>query len=235
MVENERFIVLKINRMKQKYLDLSHTIESGMFTYRGLPAPLICDYLSREESRRLFAPGTEFHIAKIEMVANTGTYLDCPFHRYEHGKDLSEIDLEQFANLPAVVIRADFRDKKAIGVTHFQGKDLQGKAVLVNTNWSELWRTDAYFEDNPFVTADAASFLAESGAVLVGIDSHNIDDTNTNARPVHSILLGHGILIVEHLCNLHLLPGEGFLFSAVPPKFKGVGTFPVRAFATLGT
>lgn len=193
----------------------------------------MCDYLSREESRKIYAPGTEFQIAKIEMVANTGTYLDCPFHRYEQGKDLADISLEQFANLPAVLVRADFRKTKAVDIDFFEGIDVRGKAVLVNTNWSEHWGTDAYFENNPFLTEAAAAFLVAGGAVLVGIDSHNIDDTNGNIRPVHTVLLGNDVLIVEHLCNLHLLPGEGFLFSAVPPKFRGVGTFPVRAFATL--
>lgn len=214
-------------------IDLSHIIEHGTLTYRGLPAPIVCDYMSREESRKIYAPGTEFQIAKIEMVANTGTYLDCPFHRYEQGKDLADISLEQFANLPAVLVRADFRKTKAVDIDFFEGIDVRGKAVLVNTNWSEHWGTDAYFENNPFLTEAAAAFLVAGGAVLVGIDSHNIDDTNGNIRPVHTVLLGNDVLIVEHLCNLHLLPGEGFLFSAVPPKFRGVGTFPVRAFATL--
>lgn len=218
---------------KKTLIDLSHTIEHGTLTYRGLPAPIVCDYLSREESRKIYAPGTEFQIAKIEMVANTGTYLDCPFHRYEQGKDLADISLEQFANLPAVLVRADFRKTKAVDIDFFEGIDVRGKAVLVNTNWSEHWGTDAYFENNPFLTEAAAAFLVAGGAVLVGIDSHNIDDTNGNIRPVHTVLLGNDVLIVEHLCNLHLLPGEGFLFSAVPPKFRGVGTFPVRAFATL--
>ncbi len=214
-------------------IDLSHIIEHGTLTYKGMPAPVICDYLSREESRKIYAPGTEFQIAKIEMVANTGTYLDCPFHRYLHGKDLADISLEQFTNLPAVVVRADFRKSKAVDISFFKNMDVRGKAVLVNTNWSEHWNTDAYFEDNPFLTEEAATYLVKNGAVLVGIDSHNIDDTNGNKRPVHTVLLGNDVLIVEHLCNLRLLPGEGFLFSAVPPKFRGVGTFPVRAFATL--
>lgn len=214
-------------------IDLSHIIEHGTLTYKGMPAPVVCDYLSREESKKIYAPGTEFQIARIEMVANTGTYLDCPFHRYEHGKDLADISLEQFTNLPAVVVRADFRKTKMVDVSFFKSMDVRGKAVLVNTNWSEHWGTDAYFENHPFLTEEAATDLANNGAVLVGIDSHNIDDTNGNSRPVHTVLLGNDVLIVEHLCNLHLLPGYGFLFSAVPPKFRGVGTFPVRAFATL--
>ncbi|MCB0542601.1 MAG: cyclase family protein [Saprospiraceae bacterium] len=215
------------------YIDLSHTIENGTLTYRGLPAPVICDYLSREESRKLYAPGTEFQIARIDMVANTGTYLDCPFHRYEHGKDLADYGLERFAGLPAVVVRVDYRKTRSIDASFFRPEDYRGKAVLVQTNWSEHWGTDAYFEHNPFLTEDAAELLANSGAMLVGIDSHNIDDTSGNTRPVHTVLLGRDILIVEHLCNLHLLPDDGFLFSAVPPKFRGVGTFPVRAFATI--
>ena len=217
--------------MAVNFIDLSHTIEDGMVTYKGLPAPLICDYLSREKSKDFYEPGTEFQIGKIEMVANTGTYLDCPFHRYENGKDLSEIALERCANLEGVLIEADYRNGIEIGRKFFEMKDVSGKAVLVNTNWSEYWRTDAYFENHPFLTEEAAVYLKDQGAVLVGIDSHNIDDTRGRKRPVHSVLLNAGILIVEHLCNLHELQKKHFFFHAVPPKFKGVGTFPVRAYA----
>src|SRR6478609_5300120 len=210
-------------------IDLSHSIEHGMITYKGLPAPLICDYLSREDSKGKYAPGTEFQIGKIEMVTNTGTYLDCPFHRYADGKDLSQINLEKLAELEGILIDAE--NHQSIDKTFFEGKTLSGKAVIVNTGWSKHWRTDAYFENHPFVTAEAAEYLVSQKVKLVGIDSHNIDDTRTNGRPVHSTLLKNEILIVEHMTNLNLLKEKKFVFSAVPPKFVGVGTFPVRAFA----
>jgi arylformamidase len=212
-------------------IDLSHTIEDGMITYKGLPAPIICDYLSREKSRAIYEPGTEFQIGKIEMVTNTGTYLDCPFHRYEDGKDLSQVALEKFANLPAIVVRIPHTKAIAIDRKYFESVDVKGKAVLIHTGWSEFWRKDQYFENNPFLTEDAALYLRDHGAVLVGIDSHNIDDTRGKSRPVHSTLLKAEILIVEHMCNLEQLPDMNFTFNAVPPKFKGVGTFPVRAYA----
>lgn len=213
-----------------KLIDLSHTVEHGLVTYKGLPAPIICDYLSREASRRLYAPGTEFQIGKIEMVANTGTYLDSPFHRYTDGKDLSELALSRLANLPAIKVSA--RNKPAIDISCFpRGQNLAGKAVLVETGWSRHWKTDQYFEGHPFLTEDAAQFLADSGAALVGIDSHNIDDVQDLRRPVHSILLKREIPIVEHMTNLATLPETNFNFFAVPVKVKGFGTFPVRAFA----
>jgi kynurenine formamidase len=215
----------------EKLIDLSHTIFDGLVTYKGLPAPIICDFLSRENSRGKYEEGTEFQIGKIEMVSNTGTYIDCPFHRFEHGKDLSEVNLEAFANLEAVTINAS--DAIEIGTDCFKGLEIRNKAVLVRTDWSRNWNTNAYFENHPFLTKEAAEYLLKSGVKLVGIDSHNIDDTRGNSRPVHTILLGAEILIVEHLCNLDQLPASNYLFSAVPPKFKGVGTFPVRAFATL--
>ena len=220
-------------RTGRRYIDLSHTIENGTVSYRGLPAPIICDYLSREQSRERYAPGTEFQIAKIEMVANTGTYIDCPSHRYAHGKDLSEVGIESFADLDAIVVRAEHRDSLAIGVEFFRNRDIRGRAVLVHTAWDRHWNTDAYLGEHPFLTEDAAVHLRDGGATLVGIDSMNIDDTRGNSRPVHSTLLGADILIVEHLCNLGQVPDTDFAFSAVPPKFKGVGTFPVRAMATL--
>lgn len=218
----------------QRLIDLSHTIEHGMVTYKGLPAPVICDFLSREKSRQMYAPGYEFQIGKIEMVANTGTYVDVPFHRFAQGKDLSEVALEKFANLEAVVVRADFKEGIEVGKRHFENVDVHHKAVLINTNWSTFWRTDAYFENHPFLTEEAACYLRDQGAKLVGIDSHNLDDTRTGTRPAHTVLLEAEILIVEHLCQLASLPAAGFLFHAVPPKFKGVGTFPVRAYALIG-
>jgi kynurenine formamidase len=199
-------------------------------TYKGLPAPLICDFLSREASRAIYSAGTEFQIGRIDMVANTGTYVDSPFHRYAGGKDLAQLPLESLAHLEAVVIRNTGR---AIEAAAFDGLDLRGKAVLIATGWDRHWRTDAYFEGHPFLTRAAAERLAEAGAALVGIDSYNIDDTADWSRPAHSILLAVEIPICEHLCNLGALPERGFRFSAVPVKVSGFGTFPVRAFAVL--
>ena len=213
-------------------IDLSHTIEDGMVTYKGLPAPLICDHLSREASRAGYDAGTEFQIGRIEMVGNTGTYLDTPFHRYAAGEDLSDVGLERLAGLPGMVVRVG--EVQAIDADRVAGLDVRGKAVLVHTGWARHWRTDAYFEGHPFLTEAAAAALVEAGAALVGIDSHNIDDTRTRTRPAHTLLLGAGIPICEHMRGLDLLPDEGFRFTAAPPKVAGFGTFPVRAFAEVG-
>jgi arylformamidase len=217
-----------------RLIDVSHTVEHGMITYRGLPAPLVCDYLSRESSRQIYAPGVEFHIGKVEMVANTGTYLDSPFHRYADGTDLAGLPLEQLANLDTVVVRHNTAHSRAIGADVFRSLNVRGKAVLVHTGWDRHWRTENYFEGHPFLTAEAATWLRENGAVLVGVDSLNIDDTADLARPVHSTLLRAGIPIVEHLTGLGQLPDAGCQFFAVPVKFRGLGTFPVRAFALVG-
>ncbi|HWW02735.1 MAG TPA: cyclase family protein [Candidatus Acidoferrum sp.] len=212
------------------FIDLSHVIEHGMITYKGLPAPLICDFLSREASRARYAPGTEFHIGRIDMVANTGTYLDSPFHRFAEGKDLAELPLGSLAGLEGIVVRMA-GGERAISRAAFAGLELKGKAVLVQTGWDRHWRTDAYFEGHPFLTEEAAQYLAGAGVKLVGIDSYNIDDTGDLRRPVHTTLLGHEIPIVEHMTGLEHLPSGRFDFYAVPPKVRAFGTFPVRAFA----
>ena len=211
-------------------IDVSHVVEQGMVTYPGLPAPIISDHLSREESRRHYAEGTEFHIGKIEMVANTGTYLDSPFHRYAHGKDLAELPLSSLAALEGVIIRAVRRADRAIDLRTFEGLNLEGKAVLFHTGWDRYWNTERYFTGHPFLTKGAAEYLVRAGARLVGIDSLNIDDTADGTRPVHTILLGKDIPIVEHLCRLEQLPDQGFKFFAVPVKVRTLGTFPLRAF-----
>jgi arylformamidase len=214
-------------------IDLSHTVEHGMITYKGLPAPIICDYLSREASRARYAPGTEFHIGKIEMVANTGTYLDSPFHRYAQGDDLSQLKLESLANLDCVVIRVTDRRGRAIDRLPVETESLRGTALLVHTGWDAHWRTDQFFENHPHLTGELAEQLVAAGVTLVGIDSFNIDSTDDGMRPVHSALLGAGIPIVEHLRGLAAVPERGARFFAVPVKVKGMGTFPVRAFAKL--
>ena len=232
---NKRIIVEAHKRTDEaRFVDLSHTIEHGTLTHRGLPGPVICDYLSREASHERYAPGTEFQIAKIDMVVNTGTYIDCPFHRYAHGKDMAQTGIDACADLDAVVIRAEQRQSPAIGVEFFRNRQVRGRAVLVHTGWAQHWNTPAYFGEHPYLTEEAALYLRDRGAKLVGIDAMNIDDTRGNARPVHSALLGAEVLIVEHLSNLDAVPDEGFAFSAVPPKFRGVGTFPVRAMARMG-
>lgn len=216
--------------MNIEFIDVSHTVKQGLVTYPGLPAPMICDFLSREASRANYAPDTEFQIGRIDMVANTGTYVDSPFHRYPDGADLSGLPLERLANLEGLVVRVPPRSRRAIDSSYFHHLPIMGRAVLVNTGWSRHWNTESYFDGHPFLTEDAAILLRDSGALMIGIDSLNIDDTADGRRPVHTILLGAEIPIVEHLTRLEQLPDEGFRFFAVPTKISGLGSFPVRAF-----
>ncbi|HEX8306807.1 MAG TPA: cyclase family protein [Allosphingosinicella sp.] len=212
-------------------IDLSHRIEDGLVTYKGLPAPHICDFWDRASSAANYDDGSTFQIGRIDMVANTGTYLDTPFHRYEKGDDLAAVGLERLVGLDGLCVRADSMEA---GAELFEALDVAGKAVLVHTGWDRHWSTDAYHSDHPFLGEAAARLLAERGAALVGIDSYNIDDTRTRRRPVHTILLGSGTLIVEHMTGLAALPANGFRFTAAPPRIAGMGTFPVRAFAEVG-
>ncbi len=212
-------------------IDLSHRIEDGTITYRGLPGPHICDFWTREQSAALYDDGATFQIGRIDMVANTGTYLDTPFHRYEDGDDLAAVGLDRIAGLEGLLVRSA---DQAVDIGAFAGLDLRGKAVLIHTGWDRHWGSETYFSDHPFLTETAAKLLVDEGAALIGIDSHNIDDTRAPRRPVHTILLGAGVLIVEHLTNLAALPDSGFRFTAAPPKIAGMGTFPVRAFAAIG-
>jgi kynurenine formamidase len=218
---------------EKRIVDLSHVIEHGMTTYPGLPGPHICDFWMREASAANYDDGSSFQIGRIDMVENTGTYLDAPFHRYAKGKDLSELPMRSLAELPGIVVRRPWENELGTDASHFEGLDVGGKAVLIHTGWDRQWRTDQYGKDHSFLTATAADWLVEHGAALVGIDSNNIDDTRVRARPVHTKLLGADIPICEHMTGLGQLPDEGFRFSAVPPKVRGMGTFPVRAYAVL--
>lgn len=218
---------------EKRLVDLSHVIEDGMITYPGLPGPHICDFWTREASAENYEDGSSFQIGRIDMVANTGTYLDSPFHRHAEGRDLSELPLTSLADVPGIVIRRPWENELATSASDFEGLDVRGKAVLVHTGWDRHWRTDRYGKDHSYLTADAAEWLLANGAALVGIDSNNIDDTRVRTRPVHTILLGADIPICEHMTGLGQLPDGNFRFSAVPPKVRGMGTFPVRAYAVL--
>jgi kynurenine formamidase len=216
-----------------RLVDVSHTIEHGMVTYPGLPVPTISDWLSRDASQTRYAAGTTFQIGRIELLANTGTYIDAPFHRYEGGRDVADYPLEAVANLEGIVVRTTERAGRALDAGVFRGREVRGKAVLVHTGWDVHWRTERYGTGHPFLTRAAAEHLIAAGAALVGIDSLNIDDAADGARPAHTLLLGAGIPIVEHLCGLRELPDYRFRFFAVPVKVRGMGSFPVRAFATM--
>lgn len=214
-----------------RLVDLSHPIEPGMVTYPGLPGPVVSDFLGREASRGHYSEGTTFHIARIRMVANTGTYVDAPFHRFAHGKDIGSLPLESLADVEGVVV--DAGRSTVVDAELFTGRSLSGKAVLVRTGWDAHWRTPRYFEGHPHLSRGAAEHLAGAGPALVGIDSLNIDDTSDGVRPAHTLLLSAGIPIVEHLCNLKSLPDSGFRLHCVPAPFLRLGSFPVRAYAVL--
>lgn len=214
-----------------RLVDLSHVIEHGMTTYPGLPGPEIGDHLTFDASRSIYAAGTEFAIGRISMVANTGTYLDTPAHRFRDGHDLTGLPLTRCANLPAVVVDVGV---EPTGPQTFSQLDVRGKAVLLRSGWDAHWGAVGYGDPvHPHLSQTGAQALVDAGAVLVGIDSVNIDSTITGARPAHTVLLGAGVPVVEHLTNLAALPHEGAVFSAVPPRIQGLATFPVRAFAVL--
>ncbi len=217
-----------------RLVDVSHEIEPGMVTYGGLPGPAVSDFLSREASRGKYAEGTTFAIARVDMVANTGTYVDAPFHRFAGGRDVGSLPLEKLADLDGIVVDAT-RMGRAIGPEAFDGLELRGKAVLVNTGWSRHWRTAAYFDGHPYLTRSAVERLLAARPALVGIDSLNIDDTRDGERPAHTLLLEAEIPIVEHLTNLEALPARGFRFHCAPAAFHGLGSFPVRAYAVVET
>lgn len=219
-----------------RLIDLSHTITAGMVTYPGLPAPTLTPYLTREASRERYAPGTEFAMDVITMIGNTGTYLDSPFHRYPDGTDLAALDLTHLVHVPARVFHLRDAPDRGAGAAVFEGEDLAGKAVLLDTGWDAHFGTETYGGPAPYLAEDAAKALIDAGVVLVGIDSVNVDDTSIEARgarPAHTLLLGAGVHVVEHLTDLNRLPEHGSFFTAVPPKVAGFGTFPVRAYAQI--
>jgi kynurenine formamidase len=211
-------------------IDLSHVIVEGMTTYPGLPVPIISDHLTREAAEAVYGPGLTFQIGLVTMCTNTGTYLDVPFHRFADGHDLAGLDLDRVAGVPAVCL--DRRGETTIELTDDDLEGVAGHAILIHTGHARHWGTDAYFVDHPHLSEPSALALVRAGVACVGIDSLNIDTIAGGDRPVHTVLLGSEIPIVEHLVNLDQLPARGFTFTAVPPKIEGAGTFSVRAFAT---
>jgi arylformamidase len=219
---------------RRRVIDVSHAIAAGMVTYPGLPGPEIVEHLSRDAAERSYGPGVRFQIGRISMVANTGTYVDSPFHRFDGGVDLARLPLDRLAALDGVVVRLTGSQTRSIGAAELAPYDVAGRAILLHTGWDRHWGTAAYGVDAPFLTAEATRWLVAQGAALVGIDSVNIDDIGDRARPAHTGLLAAGIPIVEHLCRLGELPTTGFAFHAAPPAVEQFGTFPVRAYAVIG-
>jgi arylformamidase len=217
----------------RRALDLSHQIVDGMTTHPGIPGPTISTFLSHEASKERYAPGTTFEIGRIDLVANTGTYLDTPAHRFAGRPDLADIELERIVHLEGILADCRGRQARAIGPEAFDGLPIAGRAVLVATGWDAHWGTPSYLSDNPFLTESAARHLVDAGAALIGIDSLNVDSLGDPRRPAHTVILGAGIPLVEHLTGLDQLPPDGWRFFAVPPRIRGMATFPVRAFALL--
>ena len=216
-----------------RVVDLSHTVEHGLVTYPGLPSPVVEAFFDHEASRGRYAPGTEFHIGRMELVTNTGTYLDAPFHRFRDGADIAALPLERLVDLPGRVVDAPAGARR-IGPEALPDVPLAGHAVLFRTGWSRHFATPRYAEDPPFLAAGLARELVRREVALVGIDALNADDTADGERPVHTDLLRAGIPLVEHLTRLDALPATGFRFTAAPVAVRGLGSFPVRAFAILG-
>jgi arylformamidase len=218
----------------RRIVDLSHEIVDGMTTHPGIPPPSISTFLTHDASAARYAPGTTFEIGRIDLVANTGTYLDTPAHRFRGRPDLAGLDLERVVDLDGILVDCRGAAERGIGPDSFRGTEVHGRAVLIATGWDQHWGTAAYLGDNPFLTAEAADWLVDSGAALVGIDSLNVDSLADPRRPAHTAILGAGIPLVEHLTGLGALPPASWRFFAAPPRIRGMATFPVRAFAIIG-
>jgi kynurenine formamidase len=216
-----------------KFVELNHVLEDGMKAYPGLPSPKIGAFLDHEASRAHYAGQAEFYLGRVDMVCNLGTYLDSPFHRHRDRADLSQIPLERVAGIPGIVLDAASSPDRSIALD-CSTSELRGRAVLIRTGWDRRWGTDVYWEPGPFLAASCVDLLIQAGAILVGVDFWNVDNTEDPSRPTHTRLLAEGILIVEHLCNLSALPRAGFRFSAVPLRIVRGASFPVRAFAEMG-
>jgi kynurenine formamidase len=229
-----RGIDIKAPSEARRFVELSHVIREGLVTYPGLPAPTIEPFLTRENSKSRYAPGTEFAMDILTLIGNTGTYLDSPWHRYEGGTDLAGLSLETLVNLPTEVFHLDDAAERGIPASALWDREVAGKAVLLHTGWDRHFGSPSYATGAPYLAPDGVDYLVDQGVALVGIDSLNIDNTErTGERPAHTRLLAAGIHVVEHLTNLASLPASGARFTATPPLIEGFGTFPVRAFAAL--
>lgn len=211
-------------------IDLSHPLDAGIPMFPGFPPPEVAAHVSREESRQVYEPGTEFLIQRVSFIGNTGTYLDAPYHRYQDGADLAELQIERLCDLPGVRVDVAARDDLTIRAEDVPD-DIAGCAVLFRTGWDSRWGDESYLQANPHLSAEAGQLLVERGAVLVGIDSWNVDDVSDMSRPVHSTLLAAGVPVVENLTSLDRLPERGFRFFAPVLPFREGAAVSVRAFA----
>jgi kynurenine formamidase len=169
----------------------------------------------------------------VDVRGRVATCLHAPFHRFEHGDDLSRIPLAAVAGIPGIVVDASAQPGAL--TLELDEETVRDRAVLIRTGWDERWGTARYWQPGPYLAVETLDLLLSGGSALVGVDFWNVDDTADLASQARTRLLRAGVLVVEHLCNLRGLPGEGFRFFAVPLRIAGGASFPVRAFAELAS
>lgn len=216
--------------MAAELVDLAHPIHDGMAAYPGLPAARVRPVVTHAASRARYAGQAEFCLTEVAFASNTGTYLDSPWHRHPDGPDVGALPLEALAALPGVVLDGVGDASGALDVDLRDEGSLTGHAVLVRTGWDAHWGADRYWR-GPHLSRDAVEQLAAAGPALVGVDFANVDDTADPVRPAHTILLGAGVLVVEHLARLDRLPHRGFVLHCVPLAVRGAASMPVRPYA----
>jgi arylformamidase len=220
--------------MAMRIIELSHPIEPGMPTYPGLPEPEWSTFTSREASAQRLGTGVSFDIGALSIVANTGTYVDTPWHYHEGMADLATMPADRLVDVPIVVVAVPGGGPIGPEALGEPGR-LSGAAVLLHTGWSKHWGSAEYTAEGrtPHLTAGAVLALLQARPALVGLDAHNVDDTRDPTRPAHHGLLRAGIPILEHLTGLDAVPETGARLTALPPPIRGLGSFPVRAVAVL--
>ncbi len=208
-------------------VDLSHNLEPDMPLYPGTMVPRF------EETAAIETDG--YREKRIGLCVHTGTHVDAPAHLIMGAKTLDQLPLGTYC-AEAMLLDFSASTKPLITLDELLVHEHDIKTVtflLLRTDWSRYWGKDRYFSGYPVLTPEAARWLIAMGLKGVGLDTLSADPLDAPGLPIHHILLGGGMIIVENLTHLGSLPEKGFIFTCLPLKIRDADGSPVRAVAIL--
>lgn len=214
----------------RRIIDLSHPVDESTQSYPGDPQPSFTPVAT------IAAEG--FNLLHVSMGSQSGTHVDAPYHFRDDGRRISDIEPERFVG-PAVV--ADVTGKAPR--ERITRTDLDsiadalgpGRILVLHTGWDRHYRTAAYY-DHPFLDAEAARWVLDTGVRTIATDTINPDETvldgpQPEGFPVHHLVAAAGGIIAENLTNLAAVDFPDPVVSLLPVRLTGADGAPVRAVA----
>ncbi len=209
-----------------RVIDLTHTLNSDISVYPGSEKPKFTEVLTIEKN------GAAEKL--IEVYTHSGTHMDAPAHMCENGKTLDQFNPSDFLGKALIIDVTHLEDRIGFeDILPFGPWLSDVKFVFFRTGWSKYWGTDKYLKGYPVLTKKAANWLCEQRVRGVGVDTLSVDALDTDEYPVHKILLGCDMFIIENLTGLEVLPEKHIEVACLPMKIEKSDGAPARVIALL--